>query len=288
VAPVVGYRDDHLLTVAATACPESVRELPLDRSSVSFGRSPTCDLVFESGTDRLSAVAGVIWRMDDELWVRNVSTSHDLDVVVPNRPPQPPLPPRLMTQDRGAARSIPSGLAYVLGPDGCSLVVRQELVGGGSPVDDQSGRTLRMPPVPEDLRPVAAALCEPLLDGRNLPASYAQITARAGLGSRKATRIRVERLLQLYAGESDDLSRQMNERRERERARLSAGTPILRQGVWQFGTTTGLAVDEQERRSALALPDYFELAHLLVRRGLVSITDLTMLHDKSGTGADHD
>src|SRR5664279_1257267 len=50
-----------------------------------FGRDDGCDIVIWSainGTD-LSRVAGRIWRMEGELWVRNLSSRHELQVVQP-------------------------------------------------------------------------------------------------------------------------------------------------------------------------------------------------------------
>lgn len=277
------------LAAAQMQNPKSMRQFMRDGQRMTFGSDRDCDFaVPQSGPQVLSAVAGAIWRMDGELWVRNLSTAHELQVAVPGRPPDSPLPPRLTEADRGAARSIPVGVAYILAPGGCALLVRQEVFSTmeSSPNHNAvSGRTVRLSPVPDDLRPVAAALCEPLLEGSALPASYARIGHRIGVASRKAVRLRVDSLIEFYATESPDLQRRRAERREREAAGLSAQPPTLRQGVWRFDS--GPATDdhaERERRMALALPDYVELAHLLVRRGIVTARDVSSLLPSTGEG----
>ncbi|MGV1010639.1 MAG: FHA domain-containing protein [Dermatophilaceae bacterium] len=272
-----------VLPVTYTGEPDVVHELGVDGQSLRFGREDTCDIVIWSAINstRLSSVAGVIWRMDDELWLRNLSTAHDLYVVAPGFPPEPPLPPRLTPTARGAARSLPFDLAYVRGPDGCDLRVRQLTVDTeGITLDALATGTNRIPPVPPDLVPTAAALCEPLFLGSQLPASYAHIGIRTGNHSRRSVRNQVERLTVLYLDEVPSLRDHLQRRLEREAAQLSlTATPRVHNGITRFDVAQPDMVDaaEVERRSALALPTYFEVAHLLVRRRLVSAEDLALL-----------
>lgn len=217
--------------------------------------------------------------MESELWVRNLSTRHELQVDVPGRPPEPPLPPRRGDgNDRGQARSIPSGVAFLRGSGGCELLVRQVRTLDAAPLSaddadaertDDSDATVRAPDLPEDLRPVAVALCEPLLRGSQMPSSHAQMAAQLGM-TQKAVRILVGKVCQLYADALPDLRRRVEERRQTENRQLGVqASRRLVRGVWVF------TVDEPAERQirALALPDYFEVAYLLVRRGVVQPDD---------------
>jgi hypothetical protein len=134
--------------------------------------------------------------------------------------------------------------------------------------------------VPERLRPVAMALCEPLLLGGQLPATYAEIARRTGLASIKKVRLLVADLCHLYASQTPALQERIVRRLQREQAELRLPTePTLRAGVWQF-QRQGAAADQSgdvRRRRALALPDYYEVAHLLVRRRLITVGDLGLL-----------
>jgi hypothetical protein len=272
--------DDVVLTVVNPADPRRLYEFTYDGERRVFGRDPACDIVAAADPvdPRLSARAGLIWRMDGELWLRNISTSHDLYVEVPHRPPEPPLPPRPDQSARGAARSIPGEIATIRGPDDCRLVVRQVRVRDPFAAEASSveGATTRVPRIPDDLRRTAVALCEPLFEGSQLPATYARIGQRTGNPSRKSVRNQVERLTALYLDEVPALRDLVRERLEREAAQLGlVGTPRVVRGVvhWDIAALRAAEAEEQERRSALALPTYYEVAHLLVRRGLVSPAD---------------
>jgi hypothetical protein len=282
-----------LLTVVYTDAPDEVFEFPDEHHAIVFGRDERrCDLVIWSainGTE-LSAVAGRIWRMDDELWVRNLSTSHDLRIELPGHPPLEPLPPRnTATPDPGWARSIPHPVAYLLAPGGCELVVRQQRSAGLPDPALTDGDTIRLPPVPEHLRLVAAALCEPLIHGGRLPAPYHQIASRIQDPSRRRVRNLVAELCQVYIEELPELANRMIERRRREVLELELPvSPTLRGGVWVFPAVDPPPVEERaelRRRRALALPDYYELAHLLVRRRLVTPADLAQLPEANDAGS---
>jgi len=261
-----------------------VLRLEAEGDAVTFGRDDECDLVIFSAINgtALSRIAGRIWRMEGELWLRNLSSKHELWLEIPGRPPMPPLPPRnLAYQDPGAALSIPGELAYVHGPDGCVLVVTQHRTRPTSPAASGGASTLSTPEVPDDLKPIAAALCEPLLDGHRLPASYEQVQRRVGLVSRRRVRDQVTRLCALYQAEVPELRERFEARRAVEERELGAtARPIaVRGGITIFAANEhhGDAAPETERRRALALPDYYEVAHLLVRRELVTARDVAAL-----------
>ena len=272
-----------LLTVTYLGEPDVVHEFTADGQRRTFGRSESCDIVIWSAVrgTRLSAQAGVIWRMEGELWVRNLSAAHDLYLDLPGMPPEQPLPPRPDQQSRGPARSLPGDLAFVRGPDGCELRIRQIFHPNADLSAADAGElTVRVPRLPQELRRVALALCEPLFHGSQLPASYSQIGARLGITSRKAIRNQVERLTALYLDELPALRELVQARLDRDAATLGLHTsPQVRGGVVRFYPAGVDLVDaaEAERRSALALPTYYEVAHLLVRRYLVRDTELDLL-----------
>jgi hypothetical protein len=247
---------EHVLTVVYTGEPDEVFEFASEGQGRFFGRDDEmCEIVIWSALNgtALSRLAGRIWRMDGELWLRNLSTVHELVVTTGDGPPDPPLPPRRDdNDDPGPARSLPAPRAIITGPDGCELLVRQEPSGSYDiPLNAVMEVTIGVPPIPADLRPVAAALCEPLLAGGQLPATYSDIARRLNTGSLKRARTLVGRLSELY------------------RAEVPMLTPEL-------PDEAGVSADANVR-SALGLPDYYEIAHLLVRRRLVTITDVEAL-----------
>lgn len=276
-----------LLTVVYTAEPDRAHLLETDGAGLHFGRDDDhCEIPIWSainGTE-LSRIAGYIWRMDGELWVRNLSTRHGLEIWAPHLPRDPGLPPRRDDgTDRGPARSLPAPAAYVRAPGGCELLVRQYRPAADAPhLSALSGEeTTRLAAVPDDLRATAAALCEPLLAGGQLPASYGQVGARTGARSIKRVRGQVSRLCAMYADEVPTLRARVGRRLERELHDLGIdGDPQLRSGVWTFQTANASEPSEETvRRRALALPDYYEVAHLLVSHGLVTPTDVARLGD---------
>lgn len=265
-----------ILSVTYTGEPDVMFEFGDDGQKRRFGRDDTqCEIVIWSAINgnELSRAAGVIWRVGDELWVRNLSTRHELYLEVLGRPAEAPLPPRAADGfDRGAARTIPGARTFVRAPGGCELLVRQEREVSFDDFEGNGESTLRVPPVPAQLRPIANALCEPLLNGGHLPASYRQVAERTGISSQKRVRNQVGELCALYAREVPSLYARIAARVEREGRDLGLpADPRLRNGVWMFEPVVDSATgdSERERRRALTLPDYFEVAHLLVRRGLV-------------------
>jgi hypothetical protein len=282
-----------LLTATYTAEPDILYEFGENGARKVFGRDDTtCDIVIWSAINgqELSRVAGAIWRMDDELWVRNLSTRHELYLEVAGRPAEPALPPRRDDgTDRGPARSIPTELTFLRAPGGCELLVRQvrdaDLPDLGDP--DDAKATFRAPPVPAELRAVAAALCEPLLLGSQVPATHAQVharvTERVDDRSSKRTRNLVTKLCTLYADEVPTLRDRVAERVRREQQQLGVANPRLEAGIWTFDAAPPehRPGDDSTRRRELALPDYFEIAHLLVRRRLITGDDLDLLPPRS-------
>lgn len=266
------------LGVVYTGEPDVMYEFTAARRGYLFGRDESCDIVIWSALNdqALSRVAGRIWLMDGDLWLRNLSRHHDLMIQVPGMPPEPYLPPAGPADGPGPARSLPRRTCLVLGPSGCELVVHQtaDRLGG---VDDVTAvvdphSTEALPAVPDHLRDVASALCAPLLDGSRLPASYAQVVEALGAG-RTRVRALVAELCDVYAAAVPELAASARDRWDDEDALLSAYAEHearLVGGVWHFTRrSTEPDAAELDRRRALALPDYYEVAHLLVRRGVV-------------------
>jgi hypothetical protein len=267
------------LGVVYTGEPDVTYQFTRSRQGYVFGRDDeACDIVIWSALNdqSLSRVAGRIWLMEGELWLRNLSRHHDLTVQVPGMPPEPYLPPGGPPDEPGPARSLPHQTCLVLAPGGCELVVHQA---ADDPVHREAHlevvdprSTVSLPPVPDHLRDIASALCAPLLDGSRLPATYAQTADAVGL-NRTRVRALIAELCDLYATAVPQLAASVRARRAAEDALLSAHArheARLVGGVWRFTRRSDTPDEaELERRRALALPDYYEVAHLLVRRGVI-------------------
>jgi hypothetical protein len=276
---------------------DQLYEFPTEGTGYLFGRDEArCEIVIWSALLKtsLSRVAGRIWRREGELWVRNLSYSHDLRVEVPGSPPLSPLPPRHDPDyDPGAAQAIPGELAYVSGPDGCTLVVAQQRLPLAEPPPEEVGEpTSRMPALPDSLRPIAVALCEPLLRGRQMPASYEEVQRRLGISSKRRIRDLVAQLCTLYLNELPELRSRVEARRRLEEKELGlpAAPMMLRRGVWVFGWSASResraeSAEIAERREN-ALPTYYEVAHLLVRRRAVTARDSEALPEPPPPGPD--
>jgi hypothetical protein len=280
-------RLDAVLAAAYTGELDEVYEFTTEGQSRIFGRDDeTCDIVIWSAINDavLSRIAGRIWRMEGQLWVRNLSTTHELWLVPEVGPAEPPLPPRADDGvDPGPARAIPPGTTFLEGPGGCELVVFQRPSADFSlPLATLDDITTRVPEVPDRLRAVATALCEPLLAGGQLPASYAEIGRRVGSESLKRTRLLVGEIVEIYARELPTLQTTLTERRQRRELADALGSPRLRGGIWAFDDAADHDREERARRRSLSLPDYFEIAHLLVRRRLITADDLALLDATGG------
>jgi len=192
----------------------------------------------------VSAVAGELWCMDNEMWLRNVSTAHELEVAGPDGPPQY-LPVR-RPDERGAARSIPVPTARVSAPStGSWFLTIEQLrpvlqVGATEQPSQPHTLTTRLGPVPPQLQAVAAALCQPMLTLNRSPASYDEVAKALGITPRQARR-RIEELVNHYRAQLPELS-------------------------------------EDHRRSD---PLYAEVARLLVRRRRITVDDLESLRSTS-------
>jgi hypothetical protein len=191
----------------------------------------------------VSKVAGELWCMDNEMWLRNVSTAHELEVAGPDGPPQY-LPVR-RPDERGAARSIPVPTARISAPSTGTWYLTVERLGSAQQVgaaDPAQPNTLttRLGPVPPPLRAVAAALCQPVLTLNRPPASYDEVARALGITPRQARR-RIEELVNHYRAQLPELS-------------------------------------EDHRRTD---PLYTEVARLLVRRRRITVDDLEALRSTS-------
>lgn len=188
----------------------------------------------------LSRIAGELWCFQDELWLRNLSTSHEL-VVVGSVGRPTTLPPR-HPDERGPACSVPSASALISAPSVGEWVLhtRRLREAEKAPVDAQPAmeddgepRTARMALLPLALRPVATELCAPMLEHGAPPATYDEIAVRLDISKRQARRY-VDKLCDFY---SDSLP-------------------------------------EARDRSPHGRPHYVPVAELLVERGLVRRDDV--------------
>lgn len=157
----------------------------------------------------LSRIAGELWCAGDEMWVRNLSSTHELEVAGKRGAPQA-LAPRSPGQ-RGRACSVPPSGGQISAPTTGGWQITVQGAAGepprghrAIPVDGDGGRTRTIGPVPDDLLRVAAALCAPILLHGDPPASYEHIASVLGLTSRQARR-KVERLCDHYRTQVPDL-----------------------------------------------------------------------------------
>ncbi len=154
----------------------------------------------------LSRVAGELWCAQGELWVRNVSTNHELTVVGSVGRPQT-LPPR-RPDERGWACTVPGRSAEISAPSTGEWVILARQVepdldgpgdAGGEPeAEAMTGpSTLAMALLPPALRPVAVELCAPMVLAGDPPATYDEIAARLDVSKRQARRY-VDKLCDFY------------------------------------------------------------------------------------------
>jgi hypothetical protein len=162
-----------------------------------FGRDDdVCQIAIwaEIGDVSLSRVAGELWCAGGDLWVRNLSTSHELVVRGGGRPQWLA---RREPGSRGAACSLPATGAAILAPttgDWRLDAVRLGTEAAGLELDVA---TVRVEPVPERFVDVALALCAPLLERGDTPATYDEIARGLGISRRQARR-HVEQLCEHY------------------------------------------------------------------------------------------
>lgn len=173
-----------------------------------FGRDDdVCDIpVWEEINERrLSRVAGEFWCDRGDLWLRNLSASHEL--VLSGSVGAPAWLPRRVTGYHGSACTITGRFAKITAPSTGSWQIGVERLAAPMEPQDQAGterHTVQVGPVPPRLMPVAAALCEPLLDCRDSPAHYEEIGAALGVSRRQARRY-VEQLCTYYSEHGVDL-----------------------------------------------------------------------------------
>ncbi|MDQ1287262.1 MAG: hypothetical protein QG622_827 [Actinomycetota bacterium] len=151
----------------------------------------------------LSRVAGEIWCADGQLWVRNLSASHELVVRGGGRPQWLG---RREPGSRGAACSVPADGAVITAPSTgtwrltasslCADRAAADLTAQGAAAADRL-TTVRVEPVPERYAAVASALCAPLLADSDVPATYDEVARRLGISRRQARRY-IEQLCDYY------------------------------------------------------------------------------------------
>lgn len=167
-----------------------------------FGRDDAvCQIpIWEEINSRtLSRVAGELWCEDGQLWVRNLSTAHEL---VATGPASAQVLPARIGAGPGSACSLPVPRATVTAPSTGTWALSVARSGGPG---DERDLTLRVENIPDRHRAVAEALCAPLLAGAPTPATYAQIAAATGWTERVARR-RVEELCAHYQPQLDALA----------------------------------------------------------------------------------
>lgn len=106
--PHMTYRRhaERVLTVRRYDDPE-VFEVRDDHELV-FGRDMRCDIVLPAEGGGLSRYAGVLWRVEDDFWIRNLSSAHELGIAVPGEPGISLLRVRSDDAgDAGEARAVP-------------------------------------------------------------------------------------------------------------------------------------------------------------------------------------
>ncbi len=276
---------DNEIEVKNLSEPDDIIRFDTDGQARTFGRDDdVCDIVIWSALNdpQLSRVAGRLWRMEGQLWLRNLSRHHELVVMGAAGITGSPLPPRASDDDPGAAQALPPGVCVILGPAGCELVVSQRPVtAAATPEPDGHPAALSVAPVttgvpeiPEHLLTVALALCEPLLTGHLVPATYRQICQRLGIDSYKRVRLMVSELCLLYQG--DACATYLNGRVPAQTELVPELRRELLHGVWRFRREDP-APEPGRVPEQLPMPEYFRVAQMLVRRGLVRVEHLGLL-----------
>ncbi|WP_462418620.1 hypothetical protein [Kytococcus sp. Marseille-QA3725] len=146
--------------------------------------------------ERLSRVAGELWCQAGQLWVRNLSHTHELGVF--GEAGSPTWLPARTEGRRPAACSVPEPTARLATPSAGSWELRIGALGDGAVPPPSPRQTVALDPIPDELWPVAAALCAPGLSGNSVPPTYGDVAETLGLSSRQARR-QVEELCDLYA-----------------------------------------------------------------------------------------
>lgn len=173
-----------------------------DGTRMLFGRDDgVCQIpIWEQINSRtLSRVAGELWCVDGQMWVRNLSTAHEL---IAAGPASVQVLPARVGAGPGPACSLPAPHATVTAPSTGSWTLA--VAGAGGPGDDRD-LTLRIENIPDRHRAAAEQLCAPLLAGAPAPATYAQIAAVTGWTERVARR-RVEELCAHYQPQLEALA----------------------------------------------------------------------------------
>ncbi|EXG82335.1 hypothetical protein [Cryptosporangium arvum] len=156
-----------------------------------FGRGRNCQirLAHEPEDTRVSRTAGSFSLLPDSVLIRNLSTSRELYLVAAQTPDR-------VLEPHSATTSLPHltfdlvvvgnhGRTYPLRVDASRLTATPAV---RRPSRAQAGEKLTAPGA-DDLnltparRRLLAALCRPLLDGKDDPATYREIAVRLGLNA---------------------------------------------------------------------------------------------------------
>jgi hypothetical protein len=170
-----------------------------------FGRDDgACDIPIWEQLHRrtLSRIAGELWCMNGQMWVRNLSVAHELVVAGPGVATS--VLPARTGGDPGHGCSVPTApVGVVSAPStGTWLILIAAVKAGDNP--EGVARSNLVLDIPEGYRAVAEALCAPLLAGKSTPATYAQIAVSVGTTERIARR-RVEALCEYYRDQVEAL-----------------------------------------------------------------------------------
>jgi hypothetical protein len=107
--------------------------------------------------------------------------------------------------------------------------------------------------------------------------------ARLSRPSLKALRRQIDELCRLYTGASPELAERVAQRKSRQEAELDpAPTPVRHGAIYHFDPAGPDVGDRNSattavRPKSLSLPDYYEVAHLLVRHYRITKEDLALL-----------
>lgn len=174
-----------------------------EASWATFGRDDdACTIVIWEciRSNELSRVAGVLWCVGGDLWVRNLSSSHEL--AVHTGAPPTYLSPR--AGGRGAACSLGDGGTVGAPSTGIwRLSVERISPSAADTPRITENATVTLPRPPDALMSTAAAMCSPLLRSGGRAATYAEIAVLTQVKNRTA-RDRVDRLLAFYRGQGMD------------------------------------------------------------------------------------
>jgi hypothetical protein len=182
------------LVAASPLDSDEVVEFSHEGDAVVFGADPArANLLVGTIDEDPPGVCGKLWRMDGQLWVRNLSTSHGLVLRTPATTTSflPPADDR-----RGPARSVPPGSVRLLTAGGGEVRVEQRPA--ASAPDLSVADRVTAPSVPSHLSGLANALCEPLAIGARIPARPSTVARLLNMPQPTAVRRLLTELNEFY------------------------------------------------------------------------------------------